>query len=204
MRRVLAALVLACALVVVPAPASATSSDSVAVVGPSLAARATRGYYETGTADVLWPVYEIGGGTLAQWSQPGSVYWQRFDAMLAAHPGPATVWLYLADHDKEYRDLDDMRAQAHAVIELIHERLPDVEIDASSMYRYTSRTSCPTVAQAVKDTATVRTELIDEGLVTAGPVMPSKSPAELVRCDQDDQGRAEDGVTLHGFFDTDT
>lgn len=202
-RRLLAvplALALGLALLSPVAAEAPPPSHSVAVVGPSLAGIADLGYYETGSTTVLWPVYDIGGGTVRAWTAPGSVYLARFDQMLARYPNPAKVWLLIADHDRDYgSNIATMRAQAHALIALIRQRTA-APIYVTPMPRYTSPLSCPSVARAVGDTATVRLELIAEGLALPGPILPAKSPADLGRCDPNKIGRRKDGPVLRGAF----
>lgn len=185
-----------------PAPAAAVPVESVAYVGGSVTGLPVLGYHNLArNANVMWPPYRIGGGTLSSWNRTGSKFWPNFDAVLATHPNPERVWWMLAQHDFDGLDRATLRSLAEQVLTDLRLRT-DAPVYVSAMADYPDGT-CPSIDRAPSVLAVLADDLVADGLVLRGPVMVPLT-ADLVvsdGCHQNTAGQKVHGRQLRRFFE---
>ncbi len=202
MRR-LASLVFALAVLasLAPGAASASAPATVGVVGCSNTQNALTGYEQVSTKRLLWAKDDtIGNGStysgksISEWSAPGSVAWDIFDAALAAHPETSAIWWELCVRAGS----GDTNATVDAIVSLIRQRLPNVPIYASAL---DATPGCgvgdPARSQQFVD------YLVAKGSVERGPVMTAltSSQTDAGGCHANDVGKPIWGQDLVDFFD---
>ena len=189
------------------APAAA-QPNSVGVVGGSITKLAVQGYRDQG-GTIIWPPYDIGGGTIFAWLDDPA-YFHLYEQMLSQFPNTSRVWWQLAAHDYDLPGVTQQQLYTTSVTVLngIRQRTgPNTVVMASVMADYAPDTDCylngivvqaPTKLQAVLD------RLVSEGLVTAGPRMPTLHRDELQdngdNCHQNTLGQQHHGRVLHDYF----
>jgi len=103
MKRLKSGLIVAVAVVVGLLTTTAASAatvpaagqpNSVGVVGGSITKLAVQGYRDQG-GTVIWPPYDIGGGTIFAWKD-NPAYFHLFEQMLSQFPNTSQVWWQLA------------------------------------------------------------------------------------------------------------
>lgn len=190
---------------VIPTPAAAASAqESVAYIGGSVTGLPVQGYHNlVRNGNVLWPPYNIGGGTLTSWNRTRGKFWPNFDSLLAAKPPVESVWWMLTQHDAEGLDPAYLRSLADSLLVDLRHRT-NAPVYVSVMADYPDHT-CPSIDRAPAALAALAEDLIAEGLVLRGPVMAPLT-ADLVvpapdGCHQNDKGQLVHGRQLRRFFE---
>jgi hypothetical protein len=183
--------------------------NSVGVVGGSITKLAVQGYRDLG-GTVIWPPYQIGGGTIFAW-QNNPTYFTLYQQMLNQFPTTSKVWWQLAAHDYDLQGLtlQQIYATSVAVLNGIRQRTgTNTVVTASVMADYAPDTGCylnNTVVQAPAKLQAVLDRLVSEGRVVAGPHMPTLHRDELQdngdNCHQNTLGQQHHGRVLHDYFD---
>lgn len=188
--------------------APAAQPNSVGVVGGSITKLAVQGYRDLG-GTVIWPPYQIGGGTIFAWQNNPS-YFNLYQQMLSQFPTTSSVWWQLAAHDYDLQGvtLQQMYATSVAVLNGIRQRTgANTAVYASVMADYAPDTGCYTsnvVVQAPAKLQAVLDRLVSEGRVVSGPHMPTLHRDELQNngdnCHQNTLGQQHHGQVLHDYF----
>jgi len=183
-------------------------ANSVGVVGGSITKLAVQGYRDHG-GTVVWPPYDIGGGTIFAWKD-SPAYFRLFEQMLSQFPNTSQVWWQLAAHDYDLPGLTlgQLYTTSVTVLNGIRQRTgPNTLVVASVMADYAPDTGCylrGIVVQAPATLQAVLDRLVSEGLVTAGPHMPTLHRDELQNngdnCHQNPLGQQHHGRVLHDYF----
>lgn len=203
-RRLLAVAVLVAVLLQpTPAAAARARTESVAFIGGSITGLPVLGYHNLpGNADVMWPPYSIGGGTLTSWNRPKGKFWPNFDTVLRAHPHPSKVWWELTQHDAEGLDPTQLRILADEILASLRTRTA-APVYVSVMAGYPDRT-CPSIDKAPAALQELADDLIADGLVLRGPTMTPLTKSLVVPppdgCHQNTAGQQADGQILQAAF----
>jgi hypothetical protein len=213
LRRLVTAALAMIVLTVTGPPAMARtaplSPNTVGVVGGSITKLAVQGYRDLG-GTTIWPPYQIGGGTIFAWRNDSS-YFTLYEQMLTQFPNTSSVWWQLAAHDYDLQGLSTQQVYntAVAVLTGIRQRTGAATVVYGSvMASYAQDTGCylngvvvtaPAILQSVLD------RLVGNGLVVAGPLLPTLHRDELQdngeNCHQNALGQRHHGQVLLAYFD---
>jgi hypothetical protein len=193
------------------APTSSSSVDSsgspsgagqVGLVGCSMTVDAAQGYRSVG-GSVLWPSARLGygGGTVRRWGEAerGRDFWSNFDAALTRQPGTEAIWWQLCTSGVAEDDFE----HAVDVLEELRLRMGDVPVYVSAQPGYTDGHVCDSAGSGGPERMEeLASRLVETGRVRAGPVLSPLPPDRLSdSCHASEEGRAQMGEDLVGFFD---
>jgi hypothetical protein len=183
-----------------PAPAA---SAEIGYVGCSATSDAVEGYHEQSTEHRLWPVYDVNGAALTAWANPGSRYWERFDAMIAAHGTPELVWVQLCLRQWRDRNPAAWDGPPFSAVEELREILkahaPGIPVVISGLNSYEPHAQTSAPWGYTRDLAGWA---VHRGLAGAGPALGPLTKATM-RDDvhANDAGRTLLGAQLVEYFD---
>ena len=198
MRHALALVVLAAMTwAVAQAFGDTMNTTPVAYIGCSNSSLAVDGYHMDGGTR-MWPATKAyNGGTVLNWTKPGTRYWAAFDHLNAIYPGATQLWFQPCVKSGESPTNSILAAcQIVATAKL---KIPGVTVYVSALSEYASGYG---VRSEVATSEAIRDDLVLSGVALAGPRMPLMT-GSLLRPDgvhPNEAGSLRLGKTLLGFL----
>jgi len=204
MRAVIVALPLLVTSVIAQA-AQQIGTQRIGYIGCSNTIDSVIGYHSiAGNLNRFWPPYKTGGGSIEQWAQSSSSYWNAYKTELASYGQPPLVWVQLCEN---YVARPTTYTSVESALAILKQLSPRTTIYISAINVYNPLTLCRlmgTNGQGETDTNSWRDRAVAAGLARLGPEMGPLTAQILIddQCHPNSAGKALLGNQLKTFFDT--
>jgi len=171
----------------------------IGYMGCSITIQTVEGYQQVGGVGMWSPDQRFDDGSVMNWANPRSRWWDAFDANIEKYPETSIIWWQLCIPAHENPTYSD----AGMVIDMIKSRLPDAIIYVSSLAPYGHACEA-SGATGVTRGQQLAEQLLSKGSdVKLGPIFNRLTIRETEndQCHLNDAGREHMGKELKHFFD---
>jgi hypothetical protein len=185
--------------------AQQTGTQQIGYIGCSNTMASVVGYHSiAGNLNRFWPAYMTGGGSIEQWAQSSSSYWNAYETELATYGQPALVWVQLCEN---YLARPTTYTSVQSALAILKQLSPRTTIYISAINVYNPLTLCRlmgTNGQGETDTNSWRDRAVAADLARLGPEMGPLTAQILIydQCHPNSVGMTLLGNQLKTFFDT--